>query len=98
MLHAATPVLGDEQVLDVELDRHTMFRTVVDNPTQGPDPWPLCHGSSRVQPEPAAAPPGGSSDYLSWFKLIDAYLSFVSFFIFSQDMLFSLGHLFRSFR
>lgn len=79
MLHAATPVLGDEQVLDVELDRHTVFRTVVDNPTHGPDPWALCHASSRVQPEPAVAPPGGSSDYLSWFKLIDAYLSFVFF-------------------
>ena len=68
MLHAATPMLGDEQVLDVELDRHTMLRTVVDNPTQAPDTWALCHGSSRVQSEPAAAPPGGSSDYLSWLS------------------------------
>jgi hypothetical protein len=64
MLHAATPVLGDEQVLDVELDRHTVFRTVVENPTQGPDPWALCHAPSRVQPEAAAAPPGGASGLL----------------------------------
>ena len=83
MLHAGTPVLGDEQVLDVELDRHTMFRNVIDNPTQGPDTWALCHGSSRVQLEPAAAPPGGSSDCLSWFKLIDAHLSFFLSFPFS---------------
>ena len=57
MLHAGAPVLGDEQVLDVELDRHTMFLPV-DEPTQGPDPWDLRHGSSRAQAEPAVAPPG----------------------------------------
>jgi hypothetical protein len=57
MLHAGASVLGDEQVLDVELDRQTAFLPV-DEPTQGPDPWDLRHGSSRAQAEPAAVLPG----------------------------------------
>lgn len=96
MLRAGAPVLGDEQVLDVELDRQTAFLPV-DEPTHGPDPWDLRHGSSRAHAEPAAVLPGALLSYLSWFKLIVVYLIFF-FFLFSQDMLFSLGHLFRSFR
>jgi len=56
MLHAGTPVLGDEQVLDVELDRHTVFRPAVE-PTQGTDPWDLHLESLRVKAEPAPALP-----------------------------------------
>ena len=60
MIHAGPPVLGDEQVLDVELDRHTMFLPV-NELTQGPDPWDLHHVSSRAQTvEPAAVFPGVS--------------------------------------
>jgi hypothetical protein len=77
MLHAGTSVLGDEQVLDVELDRHTVFRPVTER-TLSPDPWDLHHGSPpRVQAEPAPALPGMSWNYLSWFKLIDVIWSFV---------------------
>lgn len=57
MLHAGGAVLGDEQVLDIELDRNTVFLPV-DKPTPGLDPWNFHHGSSRVQAEPAPALPG----------------------------------------
>ena len=91
-------MLGDEQVLDVELDRKTVFLPV-DKPTPGLDPWNFYHGSSRVQAEPAPALPGAFSSYPSWFNLIVAYLVLCFLvFLFSQDMLFSLNRLFRSFR
>ncbi|KAH9969895.1 hypothetical protein BC827DRAFT_1263053 [Russula dissimulans] len=56
MLHGGMPVLGDEQVVDVELDRHTVFRAAVE-PAQAPDPWNLHLESLRVKAEPAPAPP-----------------------------------------
>ncbi|KAH9984963.1 hypothetical protein BJV77DRAFT_1071691 [Russula vinacea] len=55
-LQAGSPVLGDEQVLDVELDRHTVFLPTFEH-TQGSDPWNWDHGSPRIQPEPAPALP-----------------------------------------
>jgi len=58
-LQVGTPVLGDEQVLDVELDRHTVFiPTAKHTHTQGSDHWNRDHGSTRVQTEPAPALPG----------------------------------------
>jgi hypothetical protein len=63
MLHGGMPVLGDEQVVDVELDRHTVFRAAVE-PAQAPDPWNLHLESLRVKAEPAPAPPGMSSESL----------------------------------
>ena len=59
MLQSGTPVLGDEQVLDVELDRQTVFLPV-NEPTPGPDPWDLRQMSSRAQAEPAVILPGAS--------------------------------------
>jgi hypothetical protein len=55
-LQAGSPVLGDEQVLDVELDRHTVFLPTVQQ-TQGSDPWNWDNGSPRIHTEPAPAPP-----------------------------------------
>lgn len=52
-LHANTPALGDEQVLDVELDRNTVFRHVPP-PKQGLDPWIL---DSESQPAPVKPAP-----------------------------------------
>jgi hypothetical protein len=52
-LHANTPALGDEQVLDVELDRNTVFRHVPP-PKQGLDPWNL---DSESQPAPVKPAP-----------------------------------------
>ena len=85
-LQAGSPALGDEQVLDVELDRHTVFLPTTEH-ARGSDPWHWDHGSSRVQTDPEPALPGAL--YLSWTNLIVAYLVFLSLFIFSQDMLFS---------
>lgn len=55
-------MLGDEQVLDVELDRHTIFRPAVE-PTQGTDPWNLDFESLRVKVDPAPVLPGMSSSH-----------------------------------
>ena len=57
MLHANTPALGDEQVLDVELDRNTLFRQVPPL-TQGADPWNLDSESRPAPPKPVLALPG----------------------------------------
>lgn len=56
-LQVGAPVLGDEQVLDVELDRHTVFLPTAKH-TEGSDPWNWDHGSTRVHAEPAPALPG----------------------------------------
>jgi hypothetical protein len=63
MLHGGTPVLGDEQVLDIELDRNTVFRPVA-NYTQCLEPWSLNNESPRTQVEPEPAFPGVSSSHL----------------------------------
>jgi len=57
MLHANTPALGDEQVLDVELDRNTVFRQVPPS-EQGLDPWNLDSESRLPPPKPEPAHPG----------------------------------------
>jgi hypothetical protein len=64
-LQVGAPVLGDEQVLDVELDRHTVFLPMAKH-THGSDPWDLDHTSIRVQAEPAPALPGAFLSYLFW--------------------------------
>ncbi|KAI9452441.1 hypothetical protein F5148DRAFT_502809 [Russula earlei] len=52
MLRAGVPALGDEQVLDIELDRHTVFRPVAE-PTQGSDPWNLyCEAPRIIKADP----------------------------------------------
>ena len=56
MLHANTPVLGDAQVLDVELDRNTRFRLVPPS-KQGVDPWNL-DSESLPAAKPAPTIPG----------------------------------------
>ena len=61
-LQAGAPILGDEKVLDVELDRHTVFLPTAEH-TQGSDLWSWSHGSSRIQTEPAPALPGA---FPSW--------------------------------
>ncbi|KAI0250987.1 hypothetical protein BJV78DRAFT_517407 [Lactifluus subvellereus] len=57
MLRAGAPVLGDEQVLDVELDHNTVFRPVA-NSTKAPDPLFLYNESRHNQVEPGPAIPG----------------------------------------
>jgi len=57
MLHSGAPVFGDEQVLDVELDRNTVFRPVT-KPTQDAEPWNSYYSSPRVQADPVPALPG----------------------------------------
>lgn len=96
MLHSGASVFGDEQVLDVELDRNTMFRPVT-KPTQDAEPWNSYYSSPRVQADPVPALPGGSASHLLGFNWSSLKRSFVRF-SFSQDMLFFFGHLFRSFR
>ena len=61
MLHASTPALGDEQVLDVELDRNTVFRKVPPS-KQGLDPWNLDSESRLPPPKPEPAHPGEPSN------------------------------------
>ena len=56
MLHANTPVLGDAQVLDVELDRNTRFRLVPPS-KQSVDPWSL-DSESLPAAKPAPTIPG----------------------------------------
>ncbi|KAH9080267.1 hypothetical protein EDB83DRAFT_960416 [Lactarius deliciosus] len=57
MLHTNTPVLGDEQVLDVELDRNTVFRQIPPS-KHGLDPWNLDSESLPASPKPVPALPG----------------------------------------
>jgi hypothetical protein len=57
MLHAGTPVIGDEQVLDIEFDRNTVFRSAA-NSTQSLDPRNLYIESPRTKVEPGLAFPG----------------------------------------
>jgi hypothetical protein len=64
-LQVGAPVLGDEQVLDVELDRHTVFLPTA-KPTHGSDPWDLDDASTRFRAEPAPALPGAFLSYLLW--------------------------------
>jgi hypothetical protein len=64
-LQVGAPVPGDEQVLDVELDRHTVFLPTAKD-THGSDPWDLDHASNRVQTEPAPALPGAFLSYPFW--------------------------------
>lgn len=66
MLRGGASVLGDEQVLDVELDRHTVLRPAA-NSTQALNPW----FSPRIQVGPGPAIPGVSSNH---FSAIGAYL------------------------
>ncbi|KAI9465012.1 hypothetical protein BJY52DRAFT_1184056 [Lactarius psammicola] len=54
MLHVNTPALGDEQVLDVELDRNTVFRQVPPS-KQCLDPWNLGYESLPAPSEPGPA-------------------------------------------
>jgi hypothetical protein len=63
MLRAGVPVLGDEQVLDVELDRNTVFRPVA-NSIKRPDPLFLYNESRHNQVEPGPAIPGMSLRHL----------------------------------
>ena len=78
MLHTNTPVLGDEQVLDVELDRNTVFRQV-SPPNQGLDPWNLDSESRPPPPKPAPALPSPGEPSRS-SRLPDERLSVLSFF------------------
>jgi hypothetical protein len=91
MLHANTPALGDEQVLDVELDRNTEFCPV---PAfkQGLDPWNLDSESRPAPPKPAPALPGEPL-----LPCVDERLSVPSY-IFQQGISLSLDHLSRRFR
>lgn len=57
--------MGDEQVLDVELDRHTVFIPTAKH-THGSDPWNWDRVLTRVQAESAPALPGASLSYLFW--------------------------------
>jgi hypothetical protein len=63
MLRSGAPVLGDEQVLDIELDRNTVFPPVA-NSTQGLDPWNLYNESPRTHIEPEPAFPGVCSSHV----------------------------------
>ncbi|KAI9443449.1 hypothetical protein H4582DRAFT_1924809 [Lactarius indigo] len=56
MLHTNTPALGDEQVLDVELDRNTVFRQIPPS-EHGLDPWNLDSESLPTSPKPVPALP-----------------------------------------
>ncbi len=91
MLHANTPALGDEQVLDVELDRNTVFRQVPPS-KQGLDPWNLDSESLPAPPKPAPVPPGEPP-----LPLVDERL-WVLLSIFLQGISLSLNHLSRRFR
>ncbi|KAH9065190.1 hypothetical protein EDB87DRAFT_1679698 [Lactarius vividus] len=57
MLHTNTPALGDEQVLDVELDRNTVFRHLPPS-KHGLDPWTSDSESLPASPKPVLALPG----------------------------------------
>ncbi len=62
MLHTSTPALGDEQVLDIELDRNTMFRQAPPS-RQCSDPWEMEAEAEllRAPPIPVTATPGESA-------------------------------------
>ena len=79
-LHVNTPTLGDEQVLDVELDRNTVFRHVPPS-KQGLDPW---NSDSEHQPalvNPAPTLPGVC---LNSAARRNAHMFFVLLFIFCR--------------
>jgi hypothetical protein len=95
MLHAGTPVIGDEQVLDIEFDRNTVFRSAA-NSAQCLDPWNLYIESPRTRIAPGPAFPRAHPSHVLGDRRF-AYLSCSYYFLFLQHMLFSLCHLFRSF-
>ncbi|KAH8977976.1 hypothetical protein EDB86DRAFT_2996886 [Lactarius hatsudake] len=62
-----TPVLGDEQVLDVELDRNTVFRQIPPS-KHGLDPWNLDSESLPASPKPVPALPVSLARYITLLR------------------------------